>query len=94
MTVDAVQGSLPAFGDVLGTMRATHEDGRLVTRSFACDEVESVLLDLQRPGLWQLALSGVTVEGDFASEFGIEIGGQAFVIGCAGISSGFIPTGS
>lgn len=93
-TVDAVQESELVFGDLLGTVHATHEDGTLVTRSFAFDEAESVLLDLQRQGLWQLALSGLTVEGDFASEFGIEIGGRACVVVCAGISSGFIPIGS
>lgn len=93
-TVFVTQESELSFGNLIGTVRATHDSGTVVTESFALDRADAVLLDLQKTGDWMLDLIGITVEADFSSEFGLRLGGRVCVVFCGRISSGILPFGS
>ena len=89
------QQSTLAFGDLVGTVEARHEDGTLVTQDFALDQSVDLFMNLQREGLWTLSLSSITVDNaEFSSDFGFRIGGEACAVFCADIKSGVLSFGS
>ncbi len=92
LTLDGSQTSSLSVDEMFGIVQATHEDGTVLTDTFALTSSASSVFDLSLAGSWDLELVGVGLSNVFDTSLGLA--GSARAGFAAGVNCGDFSTDS